>query len=200
MKQQIRNQLYRDKRQESMESFVKGLRDKASVKIDEGKLAKVQIEGAGRAVSGAGRCRRRGRGSSIRARRARRRRRRRSRATRRARRVSHFRRPVRRRRPSRPSKHEDIASSLSSPRSSLWRPSLPSLAPRASSSASSPWSTTRSSSRPRSSRWPRRSIAAPDPDTRRRQEAVGRAQAQGARGDDRLASSCSSRRTSSSCR
>ena len=47
VKQQIRNQLYRDKRQESMESFVKGLREKASVKIDEGKLAKVQIEGAG---------------------------------------------------------------------------------------------------------------------------------------------------------
>jgi peptidyl-prolyl cis-trans isomerase C len=47
VKQQIRNQLYRDKRQESMESFVKNLRDKANVKIDEGKLAKVQIEGAG---------------------------------------------------------------------------------------------------------------------------------------------------------
>ena len=47
VKQQIRNQLYRDKRQESMEGFVKGLRDKANVKIDEGKLAKVQIEGAG---------------------------------------------------------------------------------------------------------------------------------------------------------
>ena len=46
VKQQIRNQLYRDKRQEAMESFVKGLRDKANVKIDEGKLAKVQIEGA----------------------------------------------------------------------------------------------------------------------------------------------------------
>jgi len=45
VKQQIRNQLYRDKRQESMESFVKNLRDKANVKIDEGKLAKVQIEG-----------------------------------------------------------------------------------------------------------------------------------------------------------
>ena len=47
VKQQIRNQLYRDKRQESMESFVKNLRDKANVKIDEGKLAKVQIEGTG---------------------------------------------------------------------------------------------------------------------------------------------------------
>lgn len=45
VKQQIRNKIYRDKRQDSMESFVKGLRDKASVKIDESKLAKVQIEG-----------------------------------------------------------------------------------------------------------------------------------------------------------
>jgi PPIC-type PPIASE domain len=43
-KQQIRNKLYRDKRTESMESFVKGLRDKAKVTIDEAKLAKVQIE------------------------------------------------------------------------------------------------------------------------------------------------------------
>ena len=47
VKQQIRNQLYRDKRQEAMETFVKNLRDKANVKIDEGKLAKVVIEGAG---------------------------------------------------------------------------------------------------------------------------------------------------------
>ncbi len=46
VKQQIRNQIYRDKRQDSMEAFVKNLRDKANVKIDEGKLAKVQIEGA----------------------------------------------------------------------------------------------------------------------------------------------------------
>lgn len=46
VKQQIRNKIYRDKRQDSMEAFVKNLRDKASVKIDESKLAKVQIEGA----------------------------------------------------------------------------------------------------------------------------------------------------------
>ena len=47
VKQQIRNQIYRDKRQEAMETFVKNLRDKANVKIDESKLAKVVIEGAG---------------------------------------------------------------------------------------------------------------------------------------------------------
>jgi peptidyl-prolyl cis-trans isomerase C len=46
-KQQIRNKLYRDKRQESMDAFVKQLRDKAKVQIDESKLAKVQIEGGG---------------------------------------------------------------------------------------------------------------------------------------------------------
>jgi len=45
VKQQIRSKLYRDHRQESMEAFVKQLRDKASVKIDESKLGKVQIEG-----------------------------------------------------------------------------------------------------------------------------------------------------------
>jgi parvulin-like peptidyl-prolyl isomerase len=45
VKQQIRNKLYRDKRQDSMESFVKNLRDKAKVTIDESKLGKVQIEG-----------------------------------------------------------------------------------------------------------------------------------------------------------
>ena len=45
VKEQIRNKLYRDKRQDSMESYVKGLRDKAKISIDEGKLAKVQIEG-----------------------------------------------------------------------------------------------------------------------------------------------------------
>jgi peptidyl-prolyl cis-trans isomerase C len=47
VKQQIRNQIYRDKRQEAMESFVKNLRDKANVKIDESKLAKVVIAGVG---------------------------------------------------------------------------------------------------------------------------------------------------------
>jgi peptidyl-prolyl cis-trans isomerase C len=46
VKQQIRNKLYRDKRQDAMESFVKNLRDKANVRIDEAKLAKVQVEGA----------------------------------------------------------------------------------------------------------------------------------------------------------
>jgi peptidyl-prolyl cis-trans isomerase C len=47
VKQQIRNKIYRDKRQESMETFTKGLREKSNVKIDEAKLAKVQIEGIG---------------------------------------------------------------------------------------------------------------------------------------------------------
>jgi parvulin-like peptidyl-prolyl isomerase len=45
VKQQIRNKLYRDKRTDAMEQFVKNLRDKANIKIDESKLAKVQIEG-----------------------------------------------------------------------------------------------------------------------------------------------------------
>ncbi len=54
VKQQIRNKIYRDKRQDAMESFVKNLRDKASVKIDESKLAKVQIEGAGGQYPGPG--------------------------------------------------------------------------------------------------------------------------------------------------
>jgi peptidyl-prolyl cis-trans isomerase C len=45
VKQQIRNKLYRDKRTDAMEQFVKSLRDKANIKIDEAKLAKVQIEG-----------------------------------------------------------------------------------------------------------------------------------------------------------
>jgi peptidyl-prolyl cis-trans isomerase C len=47
VKTTIKNRLYRDKRQDSMEAFTKNLRDKASVKIDEAKLAKVQIEGIG---------------------------------------------------------------------------------------------------------------------------------------------------------
>jgi len=47
VKEQIRNKLYRDKRQDSMEGFVKNLRDKAKITIDESKLAKVQIEGLG---------------------------------------------------------------------------------------------------------------------------------------------------------
>ena len=45
VKPTIRNSLYRQKRQDSMESFVKALRDKAKITIDEDKLAKVQIEG-----------------------------------------------------------------------------------------------------------------------------------------------------------
>ena len=47
VKEQIRNKLYREKRQDSMETYVKKLREKAQIKIDEVKLAKVQIEGAG---------------------------------------------------------------------------------------------------------------------------------------------------------
>ncbi|HEY7957666.1 MAG TPA: peptidyl-prolyl cis-trans isomerase [Polyangia bacterium] len=45
VKEQIRNQLYRDKRQSTMESFVDGLRKKAHVTIDESKLAQVKVEG-----------------------------------------------------------------------------------------------------------------------------------------------------------
>jgi peptidyl-prolyl cis-trans isomerase C len=47
VKQQIRNRIYRDKRQDSMEVFVKNLREKATITIDEAKLARVQIDGAG---------------------------------------------------------------------------------------------------------------------------------------------------------
>jgi peptidyl-prolyl cis-trans isomerase C len=54
VKATIKNRLYRDKRQDSMEAFVKALRDKASIKIDEGRLAKVQIEGAGNQFPGPG--------------------------------------------------------------------------------------------------------------------------------------------------
>jgi peptidyl-prolyl cis-trans isomerase C len=46
VKEQIRNKLYRDKRTETMESYVKNLRDKAKISVDESKLAKVQVEGA----------------------------------------------------------------------------------------------------------------------------------------------------------
>jgi parvulin-like peptidyl-prolyl isomerase len=45
VKEQIRNKLFRDKRTDSMEAFVKTLRDKAKINIDESKLGKVQIEG-----------------------------------------------------------------------------------------------------------------------------------------------------------
>ena len=54
VKQQIRNRLYGDKRRDSMEAFVKKLRDGSTVKIDEGKLAKVQIEGTGNGFPGPG--------------------------------------------------------------------------------------------------------------------------------------------------
>ena len=46
VKQQIRNRLYRDKRQDSMETFVKALREKAKINIDDAKLAKVTIDPA----------------------------------------------------------------------------------------------------------------------------------------------------------
>jgi peptidyl-prolyl cis-trans isomerase C len=47
VKPQIRNRLYRDKRQQSMEDFVKKLRDKAKIELHEDRLAKVVIETAG---------------------------------------------------------------------------------------------------------------------------------------------------------
>lgn len=46
VKQQIRNRLYRDKRQESMETFVKSLREKAKINVDDAKLSKVTIDPA----------------------------------------------------------------------------------------------------------------------------------------------------------
>jgi hypothetical protein len=54
VKQQIRNRLYGDKRRDSMEAFVKRLRDGANIKIDETKLAAVQIESAGGQFPGPG--------------------------------------------------------------------------------------------------------------------------------------------------
>ena len=45
VKPQIRNRLFRDKRTQSMEDFVKKLREKAKVEVHEEKLAKVRIEG-----------------------------------------------------------------------------------------------------------------------------------------------------------
>jgi len=54
VKQQIKNRLYGDRRRDSMEAFVKKLRDGSSIKIDESKLAKVQIEGAGNGFPGPG--------------------------------------------------------------------------------------------------------------------------------------------------
>jgi parvulin-like peptidyl-prolyl isomerase len=46
VKSQIKNKLYRDKRQNTMEDFIKGLRAKAKVEVHEEKLAKVVIEQA----------------------------------------------------------------------------------------------------------------------------------------------------------
>ncbi len=54
VKQQIRNRLYGEKRKDSMEAFVKKLRDGSKIKIDEAKLAKVQIEGTGAGFPGPG--------------------------------------------------------------------------------------------------------------------------------------------------
>jgi peptidyl-prolyl cis-trans isomerase C len=50
----IKNRLYRDKRQDGMDGFVKKLREKSKVNIDEGKLAKVQVEGLGAGFPGPG--------------------------------------------------------------------------------------------------------------------------------------------------
>ena len=45
VKPQIKNRLFRDKRNQSMEDFVKKLREKSKVEIHEERLAKVHIEG-----------------------------------------------------------------------------------------------------------------------------------------------------------
>jgi peptidyl-prolyl cis-trans isomerase C len=44
VKRQIQNRIYRDKRTKAMEDFVKNLRDKAKVTIDEAALAKVRVD------------------------------------------------------------------------------------------------------------------------------------------------------------
>jgi peptidyl-prolyl cis-trans isomerase C len=54
VKQQIKNHVYGDHRKDAMENFVKKLRETTTVKIDEGKLAKVQIEGTGNGFPGPG--------------------------------------------------------------------------------------------------------------------------------------------------
>ena len=54
VKTTIKNNLYRDRRKDAMEGFVKKLRDQSSVKVDEAKLAKVQIEGTGSGFPGPG--------------------------------------------------------------------------------------------------------------------------------------------------
>jgi len=47
VKPQIRNRLYRDKRQQAMEDFVKKLREKAKIEVHEERLAKVVVDSAG---------------------------------------------------------------------------------------------------------------------------------------------------------
>jgi peptidyl-prolyl cis-trans isomerase C len=47
VKPQIKNRLYRDKRQQGMEDYVKKLRDKAHVEVHEDRLAKVAIDTSG---------------------------------------------------------------------------------------------------------------------------------------------------------
>lgn len=47
VKPQIKNRLYRDKRQQAMEDFVKKLREKAKVEVHEDRLAKVSIDTSG---------------------------------------------------------------------------------------------------------------------------------------------------------
>jgi peptidyl-prolyl cis-trans isomerase C len=54
VKQQIRNKIWGEKRKDAMEAFVKRLRDGSKIKIDEAKLAKVQIEGTGSGFPGPG--------------------------------------------------------------------------------------------------------------------------------------------------
>ena len=47
VKPQIKNRLYRDKRQQAMEDYVKKLREKANVEVHEDRLAKVAIDTSG---------------------------------------------------------------------------------------------------------------------------------------------------------
>ena len=54
VKTTIKNNLYKDRRKDAMEGFVKRLRDQANIKVDENKLAKVQIEGTGSGFPGPG--------------------------------------------------------------------------------------------------------------------------------------------------
>ena len=54
VKTTIKNNLYKDRRKDAMEAFVRKLREQASIKVDENKLAKVQIEGTGSGFPGPG--------------------------------------------------------------------------------------------------------------------------------------------------